>query len=406
MTGSLYVSASLVSRKLVINPALTSSGYIGTITASEADYFKGIGLPPEYDVFISGSMLLAGGATFTGSVTSNATSKFNNGLDVIGTASIQYDNTARSLKIIPYATASVRIATKLDNAQLDLRDSGIEGYASVDTVGSFVRLQGNQVDIQTGDATIDGDTIWLLSNTYPMKLYAPMVQVSGSAEFLNTVHTKGDLKVTGSLTVNTNITGSGNALIGELHVLKSTYLGDGATDRTEITGSLNVSNGITGSFFGSIESASHAETASYSNVKYASMYAHGGTTPIQIASADVYYPLTQSFYTSSISNDFTFVSGSGLKCINPGMFNINYHMSIGAANVNQSIETTLFVDDIQKKNSEGRAEVVSAGKAVSIGNSCILSMSIDNILKTGANNLTGTSTLTVYGASLSIIKVG
>lgn len=89
-TGSLYVSASLVSRKLVVNPSATSSGYIGSITGSQDDYFGSIGLPPGYDALISGSLLLTGNTTITGSLTANATSQFKNGLNIYGTTSL-YD---------------------------------------------------------------------------------------------------------------------------------------------------------------------------------------------------------------------------------------------------------------------------------------------------------------------------
>lgn len=70
-TGSVYVSASLVTRKFVVNPTATSSGYIGSVTASEEDYFQGIGLPPQYDMLVSGSAKFTGQVVVTGSLTVN-----------------------------------------------------------------------------------------------------------------------------------------------------------------------------------------------------------------------------------------------------------------------------------------------------------------------------------------------
>ena len=95
----------------------------------------------------------------------------------------------------------------------------------------------------------------------------------------------GNVWVTGSLDVTGPFTSSGDNTLGGLRVVKNTYLGDGITDRTEVTGTLNVSDGITGSLDG---------TASYAAI---SAYAAGAGSSSQAVSSS--YSLSSSYAVSA-----------------------------------------------------------------------------------------------------------
>jgi len=64
-------------------------------------------------------------------------------------------------------------------------------------------VNGATADVQSGKITLSADTIWLLGQTYPLKLAGTGgVEVTGSADFNK------DLNVSGSITRKTKVIGA------------------------------------------------------------------------------------------------------------------------------------------------------------------------------------------------------
>ena len=152
---------------------------------------------------ITGSQNMVGDVGITGSLTANATSKFNSGLDIIGTSSFQYNASDKSMRIVPTSTESVLLLTKNGDGIIDIRDNGGFGYVGLQSQGSTVTVNGATADVQSGKITLSADTIWLLGQTYPLKLAGTGgVEVTGSADFNK------DLNVSGSITRKTKVIGA------------------------------------------------------------------------------------------------------------------------------------------------------------------------------------------------------
>ena len=148
------------------------------------------------------------------------------------------------------------------------------------------------------------------------------------------------------------------------------------------------------------------KTITYSNFSqnyYGSMGADDITQVVTVSSAGVYYDVTGGL-TSGLVNGFTFQNSKELKCLNAGVYLIDWSMSLKVGTANQVLAGAITINSNVVDISENMNESTSANKNYSVSGTCIVNLAVNDLIRLCVENETAANDITVTHASLSITK--
>jgi hypothetical protein len=137
---------------------------------------------------------------------------------------------------------------------------------------------------------------------------------------------------------------------------------------------------------------------------YGSFYMDDGNQVITISSAGVYYQVPSGM-SSGTTHNMTFQNGRELKCTISGVYNVNWQMSVAIGSANQHIEGLVMVNSTAKEETTAATHVQNASDEQSLGGTGILTLNINDVVKLGIENETGTNNITVSHANLSLYLI-
>lgn len=149
-----------------------------------------------------------------------------------------------------------------------------------------------------------------------------------------------------------------------------------------------------------------ADTAVRVNsMAYGSMYAHNVTSVLDITVADTTVQMAADL-TGGSCNGFTFQNNSELKCLVAGKYKIDWTASVQCGTANVEVEGMIGIGAVDQDATSGHTETVSAGKSMAISGTGIITLAVNDLVRIGFQNHTGTQDITVEHVGVTLFRVG
>lgn len=143
-----------------------------------------------------------------------------------------------------------------------------------------------------------------------------------------------------------------------------------------------------------------------SSVIYGSMYNDNNDTTVTIASAMTMVRIPSGF-TVGQANNTTFQNSREFVIEKDGKYRIDWSISFSSdTGVNQDTEGAIMVNNVRNAQSTAHRKIASANDLGNMGATCILDLSVNDVVSLGLQNNTSTANFTVNHANLSLTQAG
>jgi len=134
------------------------------------------------------------------------------------------------------------------------------------------------------------------------------------------------------------------------------------------------------------------------------MFASNVSINVAIAAANTWTAIASGF-TSGLLADFTFQSASELKCGNAGIYLINWSLSVNAVGANDNIEGGITINGTIEPSSISHTRFTVVSSNACLGNSLILNLAVNDVLKFSLNNNSDADDIVMQHAGLTAIRL-
>lgn len=141
-------------------------------------------------------------------------------------------------------------------------------------------------------------------------------------------------------------------------------------------------------------------------INYGSLWADEQSHSVPIAAINTYVQVLASL-SAGLNDGFVFQNFSTLRCVVPGIYKVDWAMSINCATNNQDLSGCVTVNAVPQLNTTSHHFNGSGGsKNSTIGGTGILSLKANDLILLAVANHTATNAIIVEHANMSLCRVG
>lgn len=138
---------------------------------------------------------------------------------------------------------------------------------------------------------------------------------------------------------------------------------------------------------------------------YGSMYADDVAQTIVIVSALVPVQIPGGF-TTGLCSAFTFQNNRELICGEPGIYLVNYSLTIRCPTSDTSVEATVMLNGVNQLNTTAETRLKEGGVPLSLSGTGILSLAIGNTISLAVENQNNAADFVMTHGNLTVVKIG
>lgn len=138
---------------------------------------------------------------------------------------------------------------------------------------------------------------------------------------------------------------------------------------------------------------------------YGGMYADDAAIAVVVSSLGNYFQVASGLSAGLLEN-FLFQNSRELVCQLAGDYLINWSISLKVSTAGHDIAGSVMVNGTEQHDGENVTSAASSGRNYSVGGSVLVHLVADDLISLCVTDETGTSTVTVTHANLTIAQVG